>query len=81
MYLEIFDSQDSWTLTRFVSMHHLPPLPPYLGAGGKERGRRRRDLPIYTHGRPPTPSGYASRPCAAGLPVIHGGLVTVEFGW
>lgn len=26
--IEIFDSQDSWTLTRFVSMHHLSPAPP-----------------------------------------------------
>lgn len=48
---------------------------PAFQLGGKER--ERRDVPIYIHvGTTPT----SLRPYAAGLPVIHGGLVTVEFG-
>lgn len=83
MYLEIFDSQDSWTLTTFVSMHHLPPAPlPRRRRKGKG-AKAKRSSDIYPR-TTPNPlrvciQAVCSRPASHPRGFSHSGIRLVGF--
>lgn len=83
MYLEIFDSQDSWTLTRFVSMHHLSPAPlPRRRRKGKG-AKAKRSSDIYPR-TTPNPlrvciQAVCSRPASHPRGFSHSGIRLVGF--